>query len=95
MACDAPMTVAETALFIRQVAKLWTEDDRTAFVDFIATNRTPATSLPIPAASERSAGIGLGRKARWRSRHLLLPGRSDAAISAADLRQNLAGELDT
>ena len=34
---DRLMTVAETAPFIRQAAKLWTDDDRTAFVTFIAT----------------------------------------------------------
>jgi hypothetical protein len=27
---DELLTVAETALFIRQAAKLWTEDDRNA-----------------------------------------------------------------
>jgi hypothetical protein len=32
------MTAAETAPFIRQAAKLWTEDDRSVFVDFIAAN---------------------------------------------------------
>jgi mRNA-degrading endonuclease RelE of RelBE toxin-antitoxin system len=50
------MTVAETAPFIRQAAKLWTEDDRNAFVDFIATN---------PDAGDVIPDTGGLRKVRW------------------------------
>ena len=41
------MTVAETGSFIRQSAKLWTEDDRNNFVDFIASN--PASKSRYPS----------------------------------------------
>jgi mRNA-degrading endonuclease RelE of RelBE toxin-antitoxin system len=50
------MTVAETAPFIRQAAKLWTEDDRNAFVDFIAAN---------PDAGDVIPDTGGLRKVRW------------------------------
>jgi mRNA-degrading endonuclease RelE of RelBE toxin-antitoxin system len=50
------MTVAETALFIRQAAKLWTQDDRNAFVDFIAGN---------PDAGDVIPDTGGLRKVRW------------------------------
>jgi mRNA-degrading endonuclease RelE of RelBE toxin-antitoxin system len=50
------MTVVETAPFIRQAAKLWTEDDRNAFVDFIAAN---------PDAGDVIPDTGGLRKVRW------------------------------
>ncbi len=53
---DPPMTVAETAPFIRQAAKLWTEDDRIAFVNFIAVN---------PDAGDVIPDTGGLRKVRW------------------------------
>jgi hypothetical protein len=52
------MTVAETAPFIRQAAKLWTEADRHDFVDFMRQIPTPAMSSPIPADCARFAGVG-------------------------------------
>ena len=53
---DELMTVAETAPFVRQAAKLWTEDDRNAFVDFIAAN---------PDAGDVIPDTGGLRKVRW------------------------------
>lgn len=50
------MTVAETAPFIRQAAKLWSDEDRTAFVDFIAAN---------PDAGDVIPDTGGLRKVRW------------------------------
>ncbi|MGD0109732.1 MAG: type II toxin-antitoxin system RelE/ParE family toxin [Rhodopila sp.] len=50
------MTVAETGSFIRQSAKLWTEDDRNNFVDFIASN---------PDAGDVIPDTGGLRKVRW------------------------------
>jgi hypothetical protein len=49
-------TVAETSPFIRQAAKLWTEEDRNAFVDFIAGN---------PDAGDVVPDTGGLRKVRW------------------------------
>jgi len=51
-----PITVAETAVFMRQAGALWTEDERFEFVDFIARN--PEAGDLIPA----TGGI---RKIRW------------------------------
>ena len=51
-----PITVAETAVFIRQASTLWSDDERFEFVDFIARN--PEAGDLIPA----SGGI---RKVRW------------------------------
>jgi hypothetical protein len=50
------MTVAETGPFIRQAAKLWTEDDRNGFVDFIAAN---------PGAGDVIPDTGGLQKVRW------------------------------
>jgi hypothetical protein len=51
-----PVTVAETAVFMRQAGALWTEDERFEFIDFIARN--PEAGDLIPA----SGGV---RKVRW------------------------------
>jgi hypothetical protein len=37
-----PITVAETAVFMRQTADVWTDEERLAFVDFIARIPRPA-----------------------------------------------------
>jgi hypothetical protein len=50
------ITVAETAPFLRQAAKLWSDDDRAAFVDFIAAN---------PDAGDIIPDTGGLRKIRW------------------------------
>lgn len=49
-------TVIETPTFQRQAAKLWTEDERLAFIDWIAVN--PLTGDVIPGADG-------ARKVRW------------------------------
>jgi hypothetical protein len=51
-----PITVAETAVFMRQASVLWTEDERLEFVDFIARN---------PEAGDLIPGSGGVRKVRW------------------------------
>src|ERR1700722_19351490 len=50
------ITVAETLLFLRQAASLWGEEERSAFVDFIAANPEAGDVIPD------SDGI---RKVRW------------------------------
>jgi hypothetical protein len=50
------ITVAETAMFMRQAVEVWSEEERLAFVDFIARN--PETGDVIP----ESGGV---RKVRW------------------------------
>src|SRR5258708_18194368 len=51
-----PITVAETAVFMRQASAPWSDDERFEFVDFIARN--PEAGDLIPA----SGGV---RKVRW------------------------------
>jgi hypothetical protein len=49
-------TVAETAIFQRYAADIWTDTERCAFVDWIANN---------PLAGEVIQGSGGCRKIRW------------------------------
>ena len=51
------IVVAETAIFIRQAEKIWSEDERQSFINFIAAN--PETGDVIPD----TGGV---RKVRWR-----------------------------
>lgn len=51
-----PITVAETLPFLRQAAGLWDEEERAAFVDFIAAN---------PEAGDVIPDTGGIRKVRW------------------------------
>jgi hypothetical protein len=40
------LTVTETALFVRQAADVWSDDDRAALVDFIAGNPEEGGVIP-------------------------------------------------
>ena len=51
-----PVTVAETALFLRQAEEVWSDAERTIFVDFIARN---------PEVGDVVAETGGVRKIRW------------------------------
>jgi hypothetical protein len=51
-----PVTVAETAVFMRQAGALWADDERFEFVDFIARN---------PEVGDLIPGSGGVRKVRW------------------------------
>jgi RelE toxin of RelE / RelB toxin-antitoxin system len=53
------ITVAETTVFIRQAADLWTDAERADFVDFIARNPEAGDLIP------ESGGV---RKVRWSRR---------------------------
>jgi hypothetical protein len=50
------ITVAETPLFLRQVEKIWSHDERDEFVDYIAGNPEAGDVIP------ETGGI---RKVRW------------------------------
>src|SRR5438105_3914117 len=52
----APITVAETPLFLRQAADVWDEAEHDAFVTYIASN---------PQAGEVIPETGGVRKLRW------------------------------
>ena len=45
-----PVTVAETAVFIRQATSVWSDEERSEFVDFIA--RHPEAGDLIPQSGE-------------------------------------------
>lgn len=49
-------TVAETAVFQRYAAEIWTDDEREAFIYWIASNRDAGDVIP---------GSGGCRKVRW------------------------------
>lgn len=49
-------TVVETPTFQKQAAKLWTDDERLAFIDWIAAN---------PQAGDVIPGAEGARKVRW------------------------------
>jgi hypothetical protein len=51
-----PITVAETPLFQRLAGKLWSDEERQAFIDFIARN---------PEAGDIIPDMGGVRKVRW------------------------------
>lgn len=50
------LTVVETAIFLRQAEKIWTDEERTALVDHIARN---------PEAGDVIPDTGGVRKMRW------------------------------
>ncbi|HEX4180544.1 MAG TPA: type II toxin-antitoxin system RelE/ParE family toxin [Caulobacteraceae bacterium] len=50
------LTIAETPLFVRQVAAVWSEAEREAFVEYIAAN---------PEAGDVIPDTGGVRKVRW------------------------------
>ena len=49
-------TVAETAVFVRYAQEIWTDDERLAFINWIASNPEAGDIIP------RSGGC---RKVRW------------------------------
>jgi hypothetical protein len=54
---SVPISVVETKEFARHAAAVWTDDERSAFVDWIARNPTAGDLIP---------GAGGLRKVRWR-----------------------------
>lgn len=51
-----PITVAETAIFVKQADVVWSANERVEFIDFIASN---------PEAGDLIQGTGGIRKIRW------------------------------
>jgi hypothetical protein len=51
-----PITVVETAVFVRQAEHVWDEPEREAFVDFVAWNPEAGDVIP------ETGGV---RKVRW------------------------------
>jgi hypothetical protein len=68
-----PITVAETAGFIRQAGALWTNDERLEFIDFIARNPEAGDLIAASAGIPQGrVGVARQRQARRSSHHLLL-----------------------
>jgi hypothetical protein len=86
-----PITVAETTVFIRQAADVWTDEERSTFLDFIARNPEAGDVIP------ESGGV---RKVRWSRQgsgkrggvtgDLFLLSRRRAALFADGLREGPA-----
>lgn len=90
-----PVTVAETLPFLRQAASLWDEEERSAFVDFIAANPEAGDVIPDTGGIRKLRWSRPGTGKRGGVRVIsLLSRRRHAALPAADLRQGAAGELD-
>lgn len=51
-----PITVAETQIFIRQAKDVWSDEERSEFVDYIASNAEAGDVIP------ETGGV---RKIRW------------------------------
>jgi hypothetical protein len=56
---NRPITVAETTLFIRQTADIWSDEEQTEFINFIALN---------PEMGDLIRHSGGARKLRWSRR---------------------------
>jgi hypothetical protein len=81
-----PITVAETAVFLRQVAEIWTDDERGAFVDFIARNPEAGDLVPqsLGVRTVRWGRRGIGKRGGVRVIYFLSQ-RRNAALPADDL----------
>jgi hypothetical protein len=55
-----PVTIAETTLFIRQAATVWSDAERNEFIDFIANNPKTAISSRTRAVSGKFDGLAKG-----------------------------------
>jgi hypothetical protein len=84
---DAPMTVVETAEFLKRAKGLMTDLEREALVAFVGAN---------PEAGEVVPETGGVRKIRWAlegmgkrggARNLLLPQRAPAAVLTLRIRE--------
>jgi hypothetical protein len=53
-----PITVAETAVFIRQAGALWIHDERLEFVDFIARNPEAGDLIPASGGVRTQGQVG-------------------------------------
>ena len=54
-------TVIETPTFQKQAEKLWTQDERLAFIDWIAANPLAGDMIPGADGSRKGAGAAPGR----------------------------------
>jgi len=57
---DPPMTVVETARFLRDVRSIMSDSEREKLVTFVAANPASGEIVPRPAGFERCVGRWLG-----------------------------------
>ena len=59
-----PITVAETQVFERAAAKIWSEDERLALVDYVARNPESGDVIPGTGGVRKLRGgrAGIGRR---------------------------------
>ena len=76
------ITVAETPTFMRQAENIWSDEEREAFVDFIARNPEAGDVIPdTGAGSQGQMGqAGQGERRRHAGHLLFLPGGADLSI---------------
>lgn len=76
-----PLTVGKTALFIRHAGDVWTDEERLAFVDFIARN-PEAGDVIDPGDGRRSQGtVGpAGQRQAGRVRVIYIYYRADLSL---------------
>ncbi len=55
-----PLTVAETDTFIRQAAGIWSDEERLAFIDFVARNPEAGDLIP-ETGGVRKNGVARAR----------------------------------
>ena len=82
------ITVAETPLFVRQADDVWDNDERTAFVNFIASNPEAGDVIPDTGGVRKVRWSRSGAGKRGGVRVILLLSRCQPAIiPAAGLRE--------
>ncbi len=57
-----PISVVELPLFLRQAAAVWSDAERSDFVDYIARNPDIGDVIPEPAGFAKSDGDGRERE---------------------------------
>jgi hypothetical protein len=82
------ITVAETLPFLRAAARLWDEDERNAFVDYIALNPDAGDVIPDSGGIRkvRWSRSGTGRRGGVRVIYFYHDDTMHAALPVTDLR---------
>jgi len=89
----APMTVVETAEFLKHATELMPDSDRDDLVAFVGANPEAGEIIPGDRRCEEdSLGSGRHGKAWRRTGHLLLPQRAVARVPAVCVCEEPQGE---
>ena len=76
------MTLIETPLFLRYAAEVWSEDERTEFVDFIAAQPDAGDVVPgaAPLCEVRWSRGGTGKRGGVRVIYFLTPAEGTVSL---------------